>query len=302
MIARTRRSAGLTVVEMLVAVAIALVFIGAVVMAFVQILRATDQSQTRLEAMANARHAIDDMARELVRAQVGTGGKPAVFIGEMENLTHGDYVDNDRDGRVDEEDLNGIDDDNDWTNADDNHAVLSLGTYERVRFMGKPDFGDFKVDEDTKFTSAGLTFRSSDTSTGEVRRVRYYLVDSGEGEMRTLMRELIPDNPDESPTTAPVAYNVLSFGAMFWDQEGVFKKDAKISTPPYDQYWRTTWNADEVTSGVQVPVSVCLAVTVFAGTPEQYAVLKPGQPIDTVTLYTVSNPEAALQLSRASRR
>jgi hypothetical protein len=264
--------------EVLMAVAIALAFLGGAVLAFSEIIRAADRSQARLNAIANGRHALDRMTVELTRADPGT---PEFFIGSTTELINGDYADNDGDGEVDEESVNGLDDDNDWVvTTDDKHAELQPGLFERQRFLNKPDLDDIHVDEDVKFTSADMQFRTyPDSSTTGTRHVRF-LLGNYDGEANVLLQEVTTDvgGPEQTVTTAPLAFNVMSFSALYWDQG---------DSDPDTRYWKTTWDASSVdTSLPPLPVVVHLAVTVYSGYPDTPGTIVAGTPFATETVST----------------
>lgn len=287
---RGRQGRGLSLIEVLIAIAITMAFLGGAVLAFVEIMRSTDRSQARLDAVSNARHALDRMSIELKKAYRGEPGPvPYMFSGQTVSLGEGDRADNDRDGNFDEEDINGRDDDADYAAAtDDKHAELSPGLHERQRFVGIADLDDAKVDEDAKFTQADIQFRTfPDGSTTGTREVRYVLGDY-DGENNVLLQEVTVDagGPDQQVTTGPLAFNVVSFSALFWDQ-------ATTGTEPYDKYWKTQWDAGSVTPGTpELPVAVNLSVSVYAGHPQSLASVIAPAPIPTVTLSTTIVIEA----------
>lgn len=297
---RPSHSRGLTLMELLVAVAITLAFLGSAVMAFIEIIHSSDRAQARLEAMANARHALETMTIEFKRAQIGPSG--AVFQGattakvNTDGSSNGNYTDDDGDGRIDEEDLDGRDQDGDWVvAADDKHAVLDAfgAISERHRFRGLADLDDGHVDEDCKFSTADVTFRTfPDTfnPTTSPRQVRFYLGEA-DGEPNVLLRELTlgAGTPNAVTYTDPIAFNVLSFGVLFWDQ------NTTQTTEEFQQYWKPSWDASAQNPSLcPLPPSVYLSMTMYAGTPLPFTSLAPGTPIETVTMSTAADIEAVL--------
>jgi prepilin-type N-terminal cleavage/methylation domain-containing protein len=69
---RRNTQRGLTLMELLVAMTIAVIIIGGSVAAFIQMLRAHDRAQARIDAMANARSALEVVSLEFRRAQTTT--------------------------------------------------------------------------------------------------------------------------------------------------------------------------------------------------------------------------------------
>jgi type II secretory pathway pseudopilin PulG len=284
-----RRPGGLTLVELLVAIAIVMAFLGSTVLAFIQIMRASDLAQARMDALSNARHAAELMTIEFKRARPGPPAStpPNRFVGMTASLETGNGKDDDNDGKVDEESVNGLDDDGDWTIGDDRHAAVSGTVRERKRFVGTADLGDGRVDEDARFARAKVRFRTFDSTTG-TREVRFY-VGEFDGTTNVLLREVTIDagGPEQKTATFPVAFNVLSFSLLFWDQN---------STTTQAKYWRTDWNSEDYPPAgplPALPASVAIGLTVYAGT-RPLALQPPGEPLDTVTVSSMVDIESVL--------
>ena len=281
---------GLTLIEILVAIAITLAFLVGVVLAFIELMNSSDRAQARLNATANARHALGTISKEISRA-LGTGPN-AYFVATSGDFTVGDRSNNDSDTEVDEEFANGHDEDGDWTSAGDRHA--QIGPFvERSRFQGIPDLGDGGVDEDNRFAASTLIF-NADPSSGMpspgIRRIRY-LLGSFDGESNVLLQEVTTDfgGPSELATTSPIAFGVLSFEALFWDQRDVH------DDPTTDNGWKRLWNSDDrVTSPPLLPASVYLSATVYAGSPRELTQLQPNELRETVKLSTIANVQEVL--------
>jgi hypothetical protein len=256
---------------------------GAIV-AFVALQHQSEEAQAKLTAVAEARHALTTLTRDLTQAELGPASETPVnlFVGTNTVLAAGNRKDDDGDGRIDEETFDGIDNDSDWSSADDRHAQLSGALYERPQGRGVPDLGDAHVDEDTKFSHADLRFRIPAETTGTSAEVHYY-VGTFDNQPDVLIRETVTSSSTEA---SPIAFNVLSFSALFWNG----------NTAPTEQHkWETSWDAtnlDEV-SNVPLPISVALEVTTYAGR-RPYSELPATSPIDTVMLTTVVNIQRAL--------
>ena len=279
---------GLTLLELLMAVAIAAVFFSGAALAFVQILRSNDQARARLEALANARHAIDQISVDLKLARTGP---PALIDNLFRSQTaagpySGNLRDDDADNAVDEEVFDGTDTDGDWVLAEHNrHVMIAPGVAERQPLAGIPDHGDANVHEDLAYGLTELVFRAFPASTGGTsREVRYYVTDYDDEE-NVLVREVleIPTNPGDPVTSslAPVAFNVLSFSALYYDADAAG--------------WTPTWDADLriLPATTKLPVSAYLSVTVHADTLPLSG-LPAGSDLETVTLTTMVNIESVL--------
>lgn len=282
----------MTLVELLVAIAVASVFLSGVFAAFIQILKATDRAEAQIEAVNDARSALEIMAIDIKSARIDPTQKPQQFLGVNNHLTFGDGIDNDNDGRIDEEYINSVDEDGDWIFADDNHTVIG-GIVERPTYYNHPDFGDFHVDEDFKFDQDSLTiaiFPDPFFPTPRTQTITYE-IGSYEGEPRVLLRRVVyyEDGIPQSQTVSPLAFNVLSLNFLYWDPN---------SDPPQ---WREDWDGPNAglfpPPGIELPVAVFISITIYSGTNplEQY---RPGDPLETTTLYTIVNIEQVLHDAR----
>lgn len=293
---KRNRTRAMTLLELLVAVAIALAFLGGVIAAFIQILRATNLAEVKLDAVNNARYALEMMAIDIKAAWIDPRQALQYFVGEDHPLSYGNGLDDDGDGNVDEELFNGRDDDYtgpDWNFArDDRHAVAG-GVYERHFAVSGPDLGDGHVDEDCKFDRDRLIFRIFPDPNNPTSRDDLITFEVGtfEGEEHVLVRRIVhaASSPNRTVEVEPFAFNVMSLHLLYWDPNRI---------PPD---WTTSWNSFDaprfVQPGIELPVAVFLEVTVYADTRpiEQY---KPGDPIQTITLQTVVNIEQVLKDQR----
>lgn len=113
-----------TIVEILVAMAIALTFLSALYSSLTQILRATDDARARVEAMRNGRTALLTLTDEF--KAISRSGSDYLVLGINNDTTYGDGRDDDDDGSIDEETVDGRDEDADYLAvADDRHAPIA---------------------------------------------------------------------------------------------------------------------------------------------------------------------------------
>ena len=111
----------LTLVELMVAMAIAAVLMVALVSTFVMILSASEYSERQLDASANARFALDSLSQDIKALE--TNQSRAFFLLQDVPLAYGDLKDDDGDGVVDEEQADGRDDEG--TEFVDRHAQFA---------------------------------------------------------------------------------------------------------------------------------------------------------------------------------
>jgi len=278
---------GWTLVEMLVALAVALVFLGGVFAAFIQIVRASDRSERMIEAYENARAAVEAIADYVKVARIEPSRPFQYFQGVNIPTLAGDRVDNDRDGRIDEEQPNGLDDDGDFNPAvDDRHAAAG-GIVERRLFAGVPDLGDGHVDEDCVFhrDRLSLAIFPDPHDPGSRDEITSFSIGTWEGENNVLLQAVLRNasSPTARLEIAPLAYGVLSVNFLYWDPN---------RSPPY---WVEEWDAttSHPSPGIKLPAAVYISVTVYAGRiPLEQ--LGPDEPIETVTASTVVDVEAVI--------
>lgn len=280
---------GITFVEFIVALAMAAAFLGGVLAAFSQIIKASNQAQIRMDATNSGRAALEMMARDIKMARFDWSYFQYYFLGINNHLSYGDGIDNDNDGQIDEEYADAVDNDYDWVSGrDDNHSFVN-GYYERQRLVGLPDLGDFLVDEDCRFDQDYLRFAidliyiNSEIPLG---RAVTYQIGEFEGEKNVLMRTVTYYG--WGPTReeiAPLAFNVLSLNFLYWTANG---------TQPY---WVEAWDASQYSSfappGLELPASVYIQISLYAGDLpiEQY---RPGEPVEVTTLSTVADIETII--------
>lgn len=294
-----RPDRAVSLIELMVAVAISLAFLGGVAMAFIQISKAADRAESQQDAIARARAAIERISIDVKQARINPNFPVQFFIGESVALTYGNGKDDDGDGAIDEEVIDGLDNDGDWTPADDRHAVVN-GTAERQNWMGTPDLGDGSVDEDFRFNQDTLEFRiypdpRIPTSRDEIVR---YEIGTFDGEDNVLMRTLVrnPGDLTEETFSEPLAFQVLSLDFLYWNP------NVEVDGVPY---WVTTWDATTTLTGpdprMPYPIAVYISVTVYADT-RPFETYNAGEVVDTLTVNTVVNIEQMLKDTRWQRR
>ncbi|MCX8036040.1 MAG: hypothetical protein N3D11_03080 [Candidatus Sumerlaeia bacterium] len=279
--------AGWTLVELLVALAVAMVFLGGVTAAFIQILRISDRSERMSEAYQNARAAVETIAISIKGAAIVASQSAQHFQGVNVPTLAGDRIDNDRDGRIDEEQPNGRDDDGDWARQhNDRHAQIGTG-YERAAWAGRADLGDELVDEDCVFHNDQLAFLvfPNRRIPGSRSEIVSFSIGSWEGENHVLLQQRLPSPGSGMPAEiAPLAHNVLGLNFLYWDANSA------------EPYWTETWDAlagNFPPPGLELPASVYISVTVYAGAVPLEQV-GPGQPLEVVTCSTIVNIESVI--------
>lgn len=310
----TRRRA-FTLVEVLVAMAVGMVFLISLAAAYIQISRAHASALARAQATNRARAALEEIARGLKEVRLDIGIPDQQFLVTNLDLATGDGRDLDRDGLIDEEAPDAVDNDADWAAGDDRHTVLGLFT-ERPAYVGVADLGDDSVDEDVRFASDVLTFRVPPTiPAGVDSRLVRYRVGIFQGQDRVLLREVIPNPPAGDVDTiyaaalnietTPVIFDVLSFNVLSFDS------NTGTDTPP-QPYWETAWDAQTIATPAQRPFGVPAgfpfpiapyefpsAVRVEITTSAEIVPLAElgnlaalGRPLDTVTQHTTVTIES----------
>lgn len=272
---------GLSLTEVLVALTITLIFMGSVTTAYIQISQASEESQNQIQAHATARNAIEAISRDVVRIQ----RDPALFLNqyfqlESQTLAYGDGLDNDADGRIDEEEFNGFDEDADWTLTEDRHATI--GTFqERPDYVGLPDYGDRLVDEDTLFSRDRLSFRiPADIFTLRPAQIITYEVGTFDGEENVLLRQVIedPDGPSPTRSVEPLVFEVVSFDVLAMNANDDVVAPGGLIRP----YWQQEYDAANYSLGSGLPI----------GTPAR-ALLFPYEFPSSVLLRVVVNASGA---------
>jgi hypothetical protein len=276
-------------VELLVALAIVTIFAGGALATFVQILRASEVSERMIERYENARAALEVLSKTIKAAQLRPGQGTQAFKAVNVPLNVGDGIDNDKDGFVDEEAPNGLDDDGDFALGYERHAPIGLEV-ERAALVGQPDLGDEKVDEDTVFHQDRLavTLAPDPANPGVGESCTTFTIGTFEGEPNVLLvgSQALVGTLGTQADVGPLAHNIVGLNFLFWDPN---------QSPPR---WVETWDADMwgkgTGPGIELPASVFIEVTVYTGA-EPLSRLKPGKPMETLSACTVVNIESVLR-------
>ncbi|MEN6625841.1 MAG: prepilin-type N-terminal cleavage/methylation domain-containing protein [Candidatus Sumerlaeia bacterium] len=303
---RLRR--GFSLVELLIAMTIALAFLSGIFMTFFQILKTQEAAEKRLESMRNGRAAMTTLSSEIksLNRNYNPGIDDILLIARRDVLAYGDLTDNDNDGQVDEETVNGLDDDmtSGSVTTNDRHALVGQ-VRERPLYYGRTDLGDKGVDEDIKFGHSFMTFRvypSSPTPELVSKTITYAIV-TYDGQPNVLARQTIIERSSGEPlvTVAPLAFGVLGFDVLYWNP----------NEAPYEQYWVDSWDSSagdpaHPTSSTNatlqpplgLPASVYVRLT-LAADPSGAAAA--GRKVDTVTLESAINIEQTIGDARYPR-
>jgi len=239
---------GVTLTELLVAMAVMLILVTAITSSFIAITRRSAEAQARLRATTAARSAVDKIATEVRTLPIDPDPAERGFRVTNTTLAWGDGLDNDSDGVFDEEELNGIDDDGDWSIADDRH--ISIGSFsDRQRLILRPDLGDNHVDEDNRFSEDILyLYKPAEppdvTCSGKPAINVTYRVQSFAGEDNVLVREVFVADATLVPcggtvTTEPVLFGVVSFDVLAWN----INDDSVVSSTGI-AYWVPNWDSN----------------------------------------------------------
>lgn len=305
---------GFSLLEILVAVSIALIFLGAAYSSFITILRAADEAEARAEAVRGARSAIMTLTDEI--KSITRSGSNFLLVGFNETAAFGNGADEDDDGTVDEEVLNGRDDDNDWDiQNDDLHAAVPVPGYpspfyDRYTYCAQApfdvvygrdgsDLGDFKVDEDCKFGRDSVVFRVFPTSSDPTLLFRTitYTLGSFDGQNHVLIRQARTEFSNQAPvvTTAPLAFQMLGFDLLYWDPNK--NPNPASGSRANRPYWMETWNSTDSANfdppKLPLPASIFARVTLYAD-PRPFDTYKDGERVETIHMDTVVNIEETI--------
>lgn len=293
-IAPSRPRRGLSLVELLVAIAIALILVGVTASVFLTMLRILERTEIQTQATQNLRAALDTISREV--KQVEKDPANAYYLATstpaLDGLggPYGDGIDNDEDGSIDEEEPDALDDDGDA--SEDRHALVA-GSPERPAWVGVDDLGDGGVDEDRRFHLDTLEFEvGPDPVAGYLEARIRYEVQPFDGEERVLTRTLTATTLSSgtlAPVTAPLAYNVLSFNCLHWNP----------NEAPASQYWLESWDSAAPpglpgpSEDFAVPSTLFVELVLYADR-RPIETYEPGQPVQTLALQTIVNVESVI--------
>lgn len=304
------RRRGFSLMELLIAVAITLTFMSGIYMTYIQVLRTHDEAERRLESMRNGRAALTTLSTEfkaLNRAS-NPGFDDILLIARRDVLDHGDRNDNDRDGAVDEEIVNGLDDDatSGTVMTNDRHALIGA-VYERPMYVGHADLGDANVDEDIRFGHSFMTFRifPATPSPELVSKTITYAIANYDGQNNVLVRQTIIERSAGEPlvTVAPLAFGVLGFDVLYWNP----------NEAPANQYWVDRWDSSAADpahpSATQpatlqpplgLPASIYVRLTMMADR-HGAELLAANRPVQTLNLETMIDIEQTIGDARYPR-
>ncbi|GEM_PF-500681 len=320
---------GLTLTEILVALAVASVFFLSALVGFTQILRASEEAEAEVGAANQARAVLRLATQDLAAVRRDTSTPQQYFLLENRTFAYGDGKDNDRDGLVDEDPQvdgrdGGDDAANRWSAArDDRHALIN-GIYERARFVGYPDLGDANIDEDCHFGNDRLTLRIPPDPLNLDTRDELITYEIGSYTLQghtmdhVLLRTLVthPGQTDSTTTREPVAFNVLSFDVLAWNPNNdSTAPDTSGGETRALPYWTTSWDARERifpyswpwnapagTPPLEFPASIYVSITVYSGRLDFDTLgWNPGDPVETLTLSTTVDLEPVLRDLRYER-
>ncbi|MCL5271000.1 MAG: prepilin-type N-terminal cleavage/methylation domain-containing protein [bacterium] len=288
-----------SLVELLVAMAVATAFMAGVYTAYLQISRAQSSAEARLDALRNGRAALTTMGDEL--KGINTLGTDSLLQALDATLAFGDGRDEDSDGKVDEEVVDGLDDDGDITDplVTDRHALLDFH-YERPSFVGRIDLDDANVDVDARFGDDRITFNiyTNPPQPQSVVKTVSYQIGDFDGQSHVLLRSVVIEDASGNLLMSgpvPLAFGVLGLDLLYWNP----------NAPVDQQGWVTAWDSGFSSTfeppQLPLPASIYLRLTLYADRRpiESY---QPGAPVDTLILQTIVNIEETIGDARFPRR
>lgn len=298
---------GFSILEILIAVVIALTFLTALYSSFIQFIQVANRSAARLEALRNARAAISTLTDEL--KAIGRSGNDYLLVGRNLTAPYGNGIDDDHDGRIDEEVVDGIDNDGDWLPAtDDLHAFIPGANpiYDRFMYTTKApfgglygqdadDLGDFHVDEDALFGRDSIIFRifPSAAIPNFLSRTITYTIGAFDNQNFVLLRQVRTEFTGQPAliSTAPLAFGCLGLDLLYWDPNANPQPFVPRGQRPY---WVESWNSTNSASfqppRLPLPASVFARVSVYAD-PAPFESYVEGSPVETLYMQTVVNIE-----------
>ncbi|MCE5229203.1 prepilin-type N-terminal cleavage/methylation domain-containing protein [bacterium] len=304
------RRHGFSLVELLIAMTIALVFLSGIFMTYFQIMRTRDEAERRLDAMRNGRAAITTLSMELkaLNRDYNPGIDDILLVARRDILDHGDRIDNDGDGTIDEEIVDGLDDDltSGTVLTNDRHALLGT-VRERPMYVGRTDLDDAGVDEDIKFGQSLMTFRIFPTtpSPSLISKTITYAIANYDGQANVLVRQTIIERAVGEPdvTVAPLAFGVLGFDVLYWNP----------NEAPANQYWVDRWDSSAADPAhpasstpaalfppLGLPAGIYVRLTLMADRHGDRAVAN-NQPVQTISMETIINIEQTIGDARYPR-
>lgn len=281
---------GFSLLEILVAMAVATAFLAGAYTVFIQTLQEYDRLEARSEAVRNARSAINSLSDEL--REISANGADFLLVGVDNNLLYGDGIDNDNDGDIDEERFDGLNNDNPGAlpSAIDRHATL-ISLQERPLKAGVTDLGDLDVDEDPVWGQDLMIFRVYPTNPtpGVLFKTITYAITDYDGQSNVLVRQvrIEPSDDDVEVAITPIAFGVMGFDVLYWDP----------NASPAEQRWVTSWDSSDAASfdypRLPLPASIYVRLTMFTDSrpPE---IINEGDPVDVLIMQTMLNVEQTI--------
>jgi type II secretory pathway pseudopilin PulG len=279
-----RPATGFSLLELTVAMTVTMIFFGAVYLTFVQVSKGHKAAEARMDAMRNGRAALATLGAEL-KSRLITNGGNIFFQGRHFVASYGDGVDNDGDGRIDEEEVNGVlDSPTSGTLADLQRRAKLTNYIERPAQVTTVTLGDAQIDVDAKFGRNILVFNVSPKVTSVTLKFQQitYAVTKFEGEDNVLVRQVENVYNNGNPntvSTSPLAFKVAGFDLLFWDP----------NVSAINQKWLIDWDSTS-SAPLQLPASIYIRLTMLAD-PRPAETLVPGQPMDVIPLETIVNIE-----------
>jgi prepilin-type N-terminal cleavage/methylation domain-containing protein len=178
---------GFTLTEVLIALAITAIIAGSLYITFQTVLGGYNKGKAQVNMAETARAALTRLSEDLRTVAVSTS-QPFLVANDTSTNKKGDGIDSDKDGRIDEEVREGIDNDGDYNAATDD--LDGDG----------PDLDDLHIDEDCTYDKDTIDFY---TNTGN--HLMYYVDTSSR-----LMRK-------KDAAEDPVAFSVVEFNILCWD-------------------------------------------------------------------------------------
>lgn len=296
---RRAPASGFSLVEMLLAIAITSAFVVGVYAAFISINKGHKEVEARIQALSNGRTALSMMSEEIKSA--GFTGSSHYFFAVPSKLAYGDGIDNDGDGKVDEELVNGTLDvaaNQSTIVQNDRHAQIGRLT-ERPLQVGKADLGDAQLDVDAKFGQDTLAFDIYPrVPTAQLARKRViYSPGTYDNQPNVLLRttySYAADNSLVTSSSAPLAFGVAGVDMLYWDP----------NAQPANQKWVSSWDSRTESTfanpKLPLPAAVYIRLTMIAD-PRPAEALTPRQPMVVMPLETMVDIESVIHNARFPR-
>lgn len=309
---------GFTFLEMMAALAVALIFMAALYTSFISMLRRGNEMEAELNALRNGRMGTFMIMCDLKNIDDHNGSFQTTLIGiDAAGPFAGDARDNDGDGAVDEEFFDGLDDDGDYVvGVDDRHTTISAASpsgfvniHDRFQFTeaapyaanftgSNADLGDVHVDEDVRFGRDTISFTviPDNADPDLISQTITYSIGTWDSKPYTLIREVRSDYNTSPSTTiqAPMAFNCLSLHLLYWNPNAE-------NDPGFDradrQYWQLDWDSTNSATfnapQLPLPASVFIYLTVYAD-PRPISTYDGQEPVRVYNVPCMANIEPTI--------